>query len=101
MKKWEETNRLKTYQKKVLTAKSTINKKSSNKSIELRSPSLTMKSPGDTHYGYSPHRLDSAGSMRTSTSGISDYFDTEKEDLTQIPLYKLLKYYSLQQYAKV
>lgn len=41
---------------------------------------------------------DSANSQRSSS--ISDYYDYEKEDLTQIPLYKLLKTHGLQQYAK-
>lgn len=30
------------------------------------------------------------------TNKISDYFEHEKEDLTKIPLYKILKIYNLQ-----
>lgn len=43
-------------------------------------------------------KIESAGSNK---SLISDYFEFEKEDLTKIPLYRILKIFSLQQYAKV
>ena len=111
MKKWEEKNKLKIHQKKIQNAKSTLNPKAppkptlgdirpnSNQKNQLASPSYylgpqSINSP-------TPQRGDTPSSVRTSSTGISDYFEHEKYDLNVIPLYKLLKFYGLQQYAKV
>ena len=98
MKKWEEQNKLKAHQKKVQGAKSTV----SNRMLgDARSPEI-RKTPGKhSNPLSSPHQSNMSTSSRSSQSGISDYFEHEKHDLSQIPLYKLLKYYQLQQYAKV
>ena len=102
MKKWEEQNRLKIHQKKVQGARSSVSKNSTRGLADSKSPEY-KKSFGTDKYSNpsaSPHHHTNQ-SVRSSQSGISDYFDFEKIDPTQIPLYKLLKYYGLQQYAKV
>ena len=111
MKKWEENNKLKIHQKKIQNAKSTVNPKAPAKptSADIR-PNSSQKnllaSPSyyigvQSNHSPSPQRGETANSIRTSSIGISDYFEHEKYDLNMIPLYKLLKFYNLQQYAKV
>lgn len=108
MKKWEEQNRAKAHQKRVSSAKSTLSK-NTNSNLQV----LHVKSPsnlGKEQFTHSDHpdsypspfqSTDGSISTRPPSSKISDYYEFEKENLTNIPLYKLLKHHSLQQYAKV
>lgn len=97
MKKWEEQNRLKTYQKKVLGAKSTVNKTPNRSFTDVKSPEMKKYYAG-SNASASPQQ---SNSFRSSQTSLSDYNDFEKVDPNQIPLFKLLKFYGLQQYAKV
>lgn len=101
MKKWENHLILKNYSNKIRNAKP---------NVKLPKPSTSSKLPGDTKPQTSSkymksqqeakktRMLESAGSNKSS---ISDYYEFEKYDLSNIPLYRLLKIYNLQQYAKV
>jgi hypothetical protein len=100
MKKWEELNRLKAHQKKVQAAKTTLGSKVPNKISEIKSP-YSSKSHLDPSNATGDPRLNTSNSVRSSSSKISGYYEAELDDLENIPLYKLLKYNSLQQYAQV
>lgn len=99
MKKWEEQQRAKNHQKKIQGAKASL--KNPNRALnDSRSPD-GQKKFGTGNYSNpsaSPHLSNTSDSFQ---KGNSDYTEFEKADPTQIPLYKLLKYYNLQQYAKV
>jgi len=105
MKKWEEQQNKKMHEKKVQGAKSTFNKNNTKVSTNYTSPTSLKGGPLSSHYSnssQSPQLGTSNDLSRVSQSSkISDYYDFEKQDLAQIPLYRLLKHYSLQQYAKV
>jgi len=104
MKKWEEKKRAQAHQKRVQSAKSTLSKNlpSSHQVTSLKSPGSTNKDQSYEHLDVYPSPIynDTTGSTRPSSSKLSDYYGFEKENLSQIPLYRLLKYFSLQQYAK-
>lgn len=104
MKKWEQQKSKLLHDKKIQSAKSTLSSTNPNKtSTSFTSPN--GKSQLASHYSnisQSPVRSTQTDLSRVShNSQISDYYEFEKQDLTSIPLYRLLKHYSLQQYAKV
>jgi len=105
MKKWEEQQNRKMHEKKVQGAKSTFTNKSTSKTSTNFASPTSLKGQLSSHYSnssQSPQLGTGTDLSRIShSSKISDYYDFEKQDLTQIPLYRLLKHYSLQQYAKV
>ena len=103
MKRWEEQRRLKAHKKKLKKMKSTINTRSSKKSLSIKKSKMKT-------FGFSQMKSDDTDALSTTSidnsfhvnkSQLSEYFDHEKQDLQQIPLYRLLKLYNLQQYAKV
>ena len=102
MKKWEEQNQKKLHQKKLQDVKSTLPSINQNKpTVDPRSTASTLRShPFSNHTGLYACQGRSI-SQGSHYSQISNYFDFEKNDLAQIPLYRLLKHYTLQQYAKV
>lgn len=91
---------MKNFQKKIVSAKSVVQKGSTNKSLEMKSPSGISKSPINSTTKLSPRRNSSQGSIISADSSISGYTEFEKGDLNRVPLYKLLKHYGLQQYSK-
>ena len=104
MKKWEQEKNKRLHDKKIQAAKSTLGSTNPNKTAtSFASPNT--KSQLSSHYSnmsQSPQRSTQTDLSRISQgSQISDYYEFEKQDLTSIPLYRLLKHYSLQQYAKV
>ena len=100
MKKWEKDLILKNYSEKIRNAKPNLKiPKASTKPPESKTQVLTTKSSKTSQIDpKKPRMLESAGSNKSS---ISDYYESEKNDLTNIPLYRLLKIHNLQQYAKV
>lgn len=44
---------------------------------------------------YSPNRSSSSGSVFSMNDSITGYTELEKKDLNKIPLYKMLKHYTL------
>ncbi len=97
MKKWENHLILKNYSNKIRNAKPNLklSKPSAKPSSELKAQVSSKSSKAEIK---KPRILESAGSNKSS---ISDYYEFEKVDLINIPLYRLLKLYNLQQYAKV
>ena len=97
MKKWENHLILKNYSNKIRNAKPILKipKPAASKPVSEIKPSKTNKSQAVSN---KTRALESAGSNKSS---ISDYYEFEKGDLSNIPLYRLLKLYNLQQYAKV
>ena len=101
MKKWEDEQRKKNYQSKIKGAKSTVKSttgSASSKTIVNKSLNDSKSLSGKSVKQGNSRQLESAGSNKSS---ISDYTDFEKLDLSQIPLYRILKLFNLQQYAKV
>mmetsp|Transcript_40989 Transcript_40989/g.36338 ORF Transcript_40989/g.36338 Transcript_40989/m.36338 type:complete len:127 (-) Transcript_40989:1836-2216(-) len=66
----------------------------------MKSPVGYSKSPIGSNPKLSPGRLSHNSSTFSANSSISGYTDYEKEDLNRVPLYKMLKHYTLQQYSK-
>ncbi|KRX01221.1 hypothetical protein PPERSA_05621 [Pseudocohnilembus persalinus] len=93
MKKWEEQQKKKLYQKKINNVKSTL--ATGTKSPKTNLVEKSVKSTATNSKNQTP-----SSSYSKTRSLIGDYYEGEKEDLNQIPLYKLLKMQSLQQYAK-
>jgi hypothetical protein len=100
MKKWENHLILKNYSNKIRNAKPILklSKPAAKNPLDVKAPVSTKSSKQSQAETKKPRVLDSAGSNKSS---ISDYYEFEKGDLINIPLYRLLKLHNLQQYAKV
>lgn len=101
MKQWEKNLIMKNYNSKIHNAKPNLRlpKPPSRAQIEVNKAQISTKSSKQSQLDpKKPRVLDSAGSNKSS---ISDYYEFEKGDLINIPLYRLLKLHNLQQYAKV
>ena len=100
MKKWENHLITKNYNEKIRNAKPNLKipKATTKPSLESKTQVSTKSSKASQIDPKKPRMLESAGSNKSS---ISDYYESEKNDLTNIPLYRLLKIHNLQQYAKV
>jgi hypothetical protein len=85
MRRWEDSLKQKAHNSTVRNARSTVNPKRANNANNTSSNSRT---PNNTK---SRNAADSS-----QTSSLSGYYEHEKDDLTQIPLYRLLKMYNLQ-----
>lgn len=99
MKKWENHLILKNYSNKIRNAKPNLKlPKPSSKIPGETKPQTSSKYMKSQQEAKKTRMLESAGSNKSS---ISDYYEFEKYDLANIPLYRLLKISNLQQYAKV
>lgn len=103
MKKWEDQNKAKLQQKKQPSTKPALpklNQRTSNdsKATEMRK---TFGTGNFVHSVNSPQQTNQSYNSRSPGSGYSDFFDFESIDFDEVPIYKLLKHYGLQQYARV
>lgn len=103
MKKWEDQNKAKAHPKKQSSTKPALpklNQRASNesKTAEMRK---TFGTGNFVNIMSSPQQTNQSNYSRSPGSGNSDFFDFESIDFDEVPIYKLLKYYGLQQYANV
>ena len=92
MKKWEEQNRLKNMKKGIKNAKPIV----SSNIKQLKSPTANRALNIQTSHSSSSKNSDaSTGSSKSINPKLNDFYDMEKNDPTQIPLYRLLKLFNL------
>ena len=100
MKRWDEQTKPKNASKKPQATKPALPKLNERSGTQTKSMEMrkTYGAGNFTNIVNSPQQLNLTS---CPSSGNSDYFEGESIDFDEVPIYKLLKYYGLQQYARV
>ncbi|KAL4455711.1 hypothetical protein ABPG74_003121 [Tetrahymena malaccensis] len=94
MKKWEEQQKNKVHQSRIKNVKAAVSNTGVRKSGKLN------KSLNDSRQISQIKSPVQQGVAQDNQNSISDYYESEKNNLQSIPLYRILKLQNLQQYAR-